>query len=43
MKGKKMTDGLVLRWFPVVDARGRTHMEARWLDTTPRAFARHAA
>lgn len=43
MKGNKMSGGLTLRWFPVVDARGRKHMEARWLDTSPRVPQRHQA
>ncbi len=30
MRDRKMTDRLVMHWVPVVDDRGRTHMEARW-------------
>ena len=30
MRESQATQGLILRWVPVVDARGRTHMEARW-------------
>ena len=31
MRDDKVTERLEMRWFPVVDARGRTHMEARWI------------
>jgi hypothetical protein len=27
----QMADKLELRWLPVVDERGRTHMEAHWV------------
>lgn len=27
---KQMTNGLTMRWAPVVDQVGRTHLEARW-------------
>ena len=30
MRDHKMTDRPVMHWVPVVDDRGRTHMEARW-------------
>lgn len=30
MEESTMTNELVMRWFPVVGADGRTHMEARW-------------
>jgi hypothetical protein len=26
------TSALVQTWVPVTDARGRTHLEARWID-----------
>jgi len=31
MTHTEMTNGLEMRWFPVADASGRTHMEARWI------------
>lgn len=31
MADTEMTPRLQLHWVPVVDARGRTHMEMRWL------------
>ena len=32
----KMANGLSMRWIPVADASGRTHMEAVWIsETTP--------
>jgi hypothetical protein len=30
MRESQTSDGLVMRWVPVADARGRTHLEARW-------------
>jgi hypothetical protein len=30
MRDSQMTQGLTMRWVPVVDESGRTHMEARW-------------
>ena len=30
MRDHKMTERPVMHWVPVVDDRGRTHMEARW-------------
>ena len=39
MKESKMTEKLAMHWVPVVDARGRTHMEAVWY--TPRAGVHH--
>jgi hypothetical protein len=30
MRDSQMAEGLTMRWVPVVDDRGRTHMEARW-------------
>ena len=29
------SNALTMSWVPVVDARGRTHMEAHWVTTTP--------
>lgn len=31
MKESQMTDGLMMRWIPVVDASGRARVEARWV------------
>jgi hypothetical protein len=42
MKESKVSAELTMRWVPVVDARGRTRMEAVWV--TPRAMqTTHAA
>ena len=42
MKETKVSEELTMRWVPVVDAHGRTHMEAVWV--TPRTvLATHAA
>ena len=42
MKESKVSGELTMRWVPVVDAHGRTHMEAVWV--TPRmAHAQHDA
>jgi len=42
MKESKVSNELTMRWVPVVDARGRTHMEAVWV--TPRSVhVPHAA
>jgi hypothetical protein len=30
MRESQTSGGLVMRWVPVADARGRTHLEARW-------------
>ena len=30
MLNHEVTERLVMHWVPVVDERGRTHMEARW-------------
>jgi hypothetical protein len=41
-----MTERLTMHWQPVVDERGRTHMEARWTDEPSRQApvqASHAA
>ncbi len=35
----KMANGLSMRWIPVTDASGRTHMEAVWITETPAAVA----
>lgn len=46
MRDSQMTAGLTMRWVPVVDDRGRTHMEARWaVDPSEHApvHASHAA
>jgi hypothetical protein len=31
MNDTMMTSSLVQTWVPVTDARGRTHLEARWV------------
>ncbi|MGZ4445570.1 MAG: hypothetical protein ACXVEC_02745 [Nocardioides sp.] len=33
----QMTDGLVQTWVTAVDARGREHLEARWVSAVPQA------
>jgi hypothetical protein len=46
MRDRQVTDRPVMHWVPVVDDRGRTHLEARWsLETTSTAPASkpHAA
>ncbi|MBI2243743.1 hypothetical protein [Nocardioides sp.] len=46
MNDTTMTDNLVQTWVPVADARGRTHLEARWTSARPAAVpaqAPHAA
>jgi hypothetical protein len=30
MGDSQVTERLTMRWVPVLDERGRTHMEARW-------------
>ncbi|MGZ4451984.1 MAG: hypothetical protein ACXVD1_03475 [Nocardioides sp.] len=42
MKESKVSKQLVLHWVPVVDAQGRTHMEAVWT-TGPVVHTAHAA
>lgn len=51
MRDSAATNGLTMSWRPVVDERGRTHMEAHWTLTstpqqqaaTPSVQAAHAA
>ena len=46
MRDRTVTDRPVMRWVPVVDERGRTHMEMRWTvepKTTSVARKPHAA
>ena len=31
MRDSETTNGLTMSWVPVVDGRGRTHMEAHWV------------
>ena len=40
-----MASRLELKWFPVVDERGRTRMQAQWVDVADAARPRitHAA
>ncbi len=40
MRESRMTERLTMRWVPVVDDRGRTHMEARWESSETAAPAR---
>lgn len=35
MRDSEQTNGLTMTWVPVVDARGRTLMEAHWVTTSP--------
>ena len=41
MTNTEMTNQLEMRWVPVTDDDGRTHMEARWIDASARPRARH--
>ena len=34
---------LEMRWIPVTDERGRTHMEPVWINTTALVSTAHAA
>ncbi|MFC7495432.1 MULTISPECIES: hypothetical protein [unclassified Nocardioides] len=34
MSDNSMANGLVQTWVPVIDSDGRTHLEARWIDST---------
>ena len=44
MKESTVSDQLTLHWIPVVDATGRTHLEAVWTTGAPvHASAPHAA
>ena len=45
MSDTKMASRLELRWLPVVDERGRTRMEAHWVDVAESVKPRvtHAA
>lgn len=44
MKESKVSKQLTLRWVPVVDAKGRTRLEAVWLtDVQLHAHSPHAA
>ncbi len=45
MSDSKVASRLELRWFPVVDERGRTRMQATWVDVAEVARPRvtHAA
>ena len=40
MRESQMAGELTMSWVPVVDARGRTHMEARWT-VAPEPVAPH--
>ena len=39
MRDPETTNGLTMSWVPVVDARGRTHMEAHWVTSSPASAA----
>lgn len=39
MEVSQMSGELAMQWIPVVDARGRTHMEARWTTVNRAASA----
>lgn len=43
MRESQTSTGLTIRWVPVVDARGRTHMEARWTPASGPVAPAHAA
>ena len=45
MSNSKMANQLELRWVPVVDERGRTRMQAHWVDAAESVKPRvtHAA
>lgn len=43
MKESATTARLELRWIPVVDARGREQLVARWVDPTARPLVTHHA
>jgi hypothetical protein len=43
MREPQTSTGLTIRWVPVVDERGRTHMEARWTLAPGHATPAHAA
>jgi hypothetical protein len=43
MRESLTSSGLTIRWVPVVDARGRTHMEARWTSASGPIAPAHAA
>lgn len=43
MRNSQMADGLTMSWVPVVDAGGRTHMEARWAAVSSQQAPVHAA
>lgn len=43
MRDSQMTEGLTMRWVPVVDERGRTHMEARWAAPSSQQAPVHAS
>ena len=43
MRKAQTSGGLTIRWVPVVDARGRVHMEARWAPVSGPVAPAHAA
>lgn len=42
MQESKVSTNLVMQWLPVVDAQGRTRMEAVWVTAATRPLS-HAA
>jgi hypothetical protein len=42
MQESKVSTELMMQWVPVVDAQGRTHMEAVWVTAAARPLS-HAA
>ena len=42
MNDTKMTAGLAQTWVTVTDVRGRTHLEARWIEPTHHDAPVHA-
>ncbi len=43
MTNTEMSNRLEMRWMPVTDANGRTHMEAVWIEVGRPAIAHAAA
>lgn len=43
MTNAEMTTHLEMRWVPVADERGRTHMEAVWIEVGQPTALHHAA
>jgi hypothetical protein len=43
MRDSRMTERLTMHWVPVLDERGRTHLEARWTADPARQAPAHAS